>query len=317
MITLTNDEMLTLLDELTAQELRVYMYLASTYTEEWTEHSIRKLAKVLKAGKTTIQRTLKSLKEKKYIETKEAESFTAVRLKRGCTQNGTQEQVICTQNGTQEQVICTQNGTPNVPIRNIKRERVYIIFLLNIIFLFLNKNNFSSLSDIPYRVQKGVPEMGHPVPEMGHPEQKYSFSEQFYQQIEELGIRVNAELKRRLDLLGAEKVTDLYYQVTWDNSIRKPGTIFLKEIMKAYEKKKKEKDERQKEASNYRTWAGSRELSMRDIYLSYKNLSKEKLIKSWRNKSKFFGYTEEEMDLFEEQVINEEIKEKLEKEKEN
>ena len=303
MITFTNEEMLALIDELTAQELRIYLYLLSTNTQEWAEISVRKISKALKAARKTIQKALVGLMEKNYIKIKENEEFTEIKILGG---------------GWQPK---WPPGQPKWPpheehIRNIKRERVYYIFLFNIIFLFLQKNNFLSLSDIPYREQKGGSESGHPGSESGHP-QIYSLGEEFYQQIRELGIKVNDELKQRLELLGWEKVSDLYYQVTWDNSIRKPGTIFLREITKAYEEKRKEEAENRKEASNYKTWAGSRELSLKEIYLSYKNMKKEKLVKCWRDKSSFFGYTEEEMSIFEEEVINKEIKEELEKEKEN
>ncbi len=287
MITLSNDEMLTLLDELTAQELRVYMYLVSTNTHEWTEHSIRKLAKALKAGRRTIQKNLESLKSKQYIETKQAETFTAVRIET---------------RWSQMEPPWSQTEPPSfTSIRNIKRERVYYFILLKIIFLFSNKNYFLSLSDIPYMEQKGGVKWSHPGVKRSHPPEKYSLTGEFYEQVRDMGIRMNDKLKAQLDYVGAEEVTGIYERIIWDEAIRKPSTIFLKELAKAVKEKQKAETENRRQASNYQTWEGSRELSLKEIYDSYRrnrNMKQEKVIKFWKEKSKYFGYTETEIAEF-------------------
>jgi hypothetical protein len=300
MITLPDGQVITLMNELSNQGFKVYMYLLDTYTHEWQEYSLKNIAIQLNISKPTVHRALNDLAQKQYIETNKDKSLIAVRIQTPCFTDETP---------------CFTDETPTVHIRNIKRERVYIFILLNIIFLILNKNNFLSLSDIPYRGQNlasSVSSVKQPVSSVKQPEQIYSLNEEFYEQLRNIGIRVNDRLKAQLDYVGAEEVTEIYDRIIWDETIRKPSTIFLKEVGKAVKEKRKAEAENRTQTSNYRTWAGSRELSIREIYDSYKNSKntrKEKLIEFWRKKSSFYGYTEAEMDLFQEQVIEEDFEE--------
>ena len=137
-------------------------------------------------------------------------------------------------------------------------------------------------------------------------------NEEFYEQLRNIGIKVNDKLKAQLDYIGAEEVTEIYDRIMWDEAIRKPSTIFLKEVGKVVKERRKEEAENRIHASSYKTWAGSREFSLRQIYdqcQSFKNWSKEGIIREWWRRSSYFGYTESEMSLFEKEVIEKELEE--------
>ena len=284
--------------DLPTHAVRLFNYFMGTYTYEWQEYDLEVISKKMEISKTTLYRALKGLVKKGYVEkTQTAKNLTRIKIQ---------------SLNFKSEIENFKSEIETAPIRNIKRERVYIFVLFNIIFWILNKNIFSSLSDIPYRENKISDLKSSNFRSEIFTEQIYSLAEEFYQQLQEIGIRVNDKLKAQLDYVGAEKVTEIYDRIIWDAAIRKPSTIFLKELGKAVNEKRKVESENRRQASNYRTWAGSRELSLQQIYQeykSYKNLSKEQIIKLWRDKSTFFGYTEHEIDLFKKEVIEKEIEE--------
>ena len=305
MITLTHEEMVTLMRELSGPGFKVYMYFMSTYTHEWQEYDVKVINEETDISRSAIYRALNDLIKKGYIKKNETpQRLIRIRVERSSPKSGTGN---------------PKSGTGIQHIKNIKRERDYLFILINIIFLILNRNISLSLSDIPYR-ENPIPKVGLANPKSGTGIEQInlfsSFSEEFYQQIEEMEINLNAELKRRLEYLGIDFVSDLYYRTIWDRRVRKPGTIFLREVLKAYRKKRDDEKEveekRVEETGKYFSVAGSRELSMRQIYDEYKstkNFSKEKIIESWRRKSIYYGYTESEMNLFKREVIDKEVEE--------
>ena len=322
-------EITNLTKELTYPGFKVYVHLLSTYTHEWQKYNLRDIAVQLDISKTTVHRGLSDLVEKQYIKTKVSEKLTAISI-----------QAHRSRSETIQEQHCSESETMEFPIRNIKRERVYYFIFINIIFLFLDKDNILSLSDIPYKGQNIVPDLKQfedIVPDLkqsykiqGETEENtnqlklykqkryivneiqqiYSLNEEFYEKLQDIGIRVNDKLKAQLDYVGAEEVTEIYDRIMWDEAIRKPSTIFLKEVGKVAREKRKAEVENGKHASNYLTWAGSREFSLTQIYdqcKSFKNWSKEGIIGEWKKRSSYFGYTEPEMNLFQREVIEKEL----------
>ena len=258
MITLTKDEIRELIS-LSRHGMRLYLHLRSDYQGAKTNYDVSEICKALEFSKRTLYRCIKELYP--YLECNTVKNTITITFYRFCDKSVTVSDRI----GTRERDLNSISADGSDELQNVS---------------ITSCNSIHTLS-----CAKSVTASDKSV--TGN-RNEYELDENFYSALEDLGIRVDDELKGLLKFVGAYEVTAIYNRIMWDSTIRKPATIFLKELDKACKAKRDQIDDRP--IPEVFSVSETRSESLEWIFNSYPH--------SFEEAATYYGYTLPEIEKF-------------------